>query len=123
MTGGRIVVLGDTGRNFAAGMSGGLAYLYDVKGSFSSLCNTEMVDLHEVSQQDYNELRQMIADHFKYTHSSVAKFIIDDFDNQLRNFIKVFPKDYKRVLTAKQVTAIESINENDISISDSGRAA
>jgi glutamate synthase (NADPH/NADH) large chain len=123
MTGGRIVVLGDTGRNFAAGMSGGLAYLYDVKGSFSSLCNTEMVDLNEVSQQDYNELRQMIADHFKYTHSSVAKFIIDDFDNQLRNFIKVFPKDYKRVLTAKQVTAIESINENDISISDSGRAA
>ena len=123
MTGGRIVVLGDTGRNFAAGMSGGLAYLYDVKGSFSSLCNTEMVDLHEVSQQDYNELRQMIADHFKYTHSSVAKFIIDDFDNQLRNFIKVFPKDYKRVLTAKQVTAIESINDNDISISDSGRAA
>ena len=120
MTGGRIVVLGDTGRNFAAGMSGGLAYLYDVKGSFSSLCNTEMVDLHEVSQQDYNELRQMIADHFKYTHSSVAKFIIDDFDNQLRNFIKVFPIDYKRVLAAKQVAAVESTDE---SINDSERVA
>jgi len=120
MTGGRVVVLGDTGRNFAAGMSGGIAYVYDVKGSFSSLCNTEMVELHEVSQQDYNELRQMIADHFKYTHSSVAKFIIDDFDNQLRNFIKVFPIDYKRVLAAKQVAAVESIDE---SISDSGRAA
>ncbi|MDQ3683216.1 MAG: glutamate synthase-related protein, partial [Bacteroidota bacterium] len=123
MTGGCIVVLGDTGRNFAAGMSGGLAYVYDVRGSFRSLCNPEMVDLHEVSDQDYKELRQMIENHFQYTHSTVAKFIIDDFDNQVRNFIKVFPKDYKRVLAATQVTAIESINDNDTSINDSERAA
>jgi glutamate synthase (NADPH/NADH) large chain len=122
MTGGRIVVLGDTGRNFAAGMSGGIAYVYDVKGSFITVCNTEMVDLHEVSELDYTELRQMIENHFQYTQSSVAKFIIDDFDNQLRNFIKVFPIDYKRVLATKQVAAVESINDND-AIDDNERAA
>jgi len=122
MTGGRIVVLGDTGRNFAAGMSGGIAYVYDVKGSFITVCNTEMVDLHEVSELDYTELRQMIENHFQYTQSSVAKFIIDDFDNQLRNFIKVFPIDYKRVLATKQVAAVESINAND-AIDDNERAA
>lgn len=66
---GRIIVLGDTGRNFAAGMSGGLAYVYDVKSNFKTLCNTEMVDLHEVEEPDYNELRQMIENHFQYTNS------------------------------------------------------
>ncbi len=123
MTGGCIVILGDTGRNFAAGMSGGLAYVYDVKGSFRSLCNTEMVDLHGVSEQDYNELRQMIENHFQYTQSTVAKFIIDDFDNQLLNFIKVFPIDYQRVLAAKQITTIGSINHNDAGINDNEQAA
>ena len=98
MTGGRVVVLGDTGRNFAAGMSGGIAYVYDVKGNFASRCNKEMVDLDPVSQDDLTELRTMIEEHFNYTGSTVAKFIIDDLENQLKNFVKVFPKDYKKVL-------------------------
>ncbi len=98
MTGGRVVVLGDTGRNFAAGMSGGIAYVYDVKGTFASLCNREMVDLDPVAANDTNELRTMIEAHYRNTGSTVAKFILDDFDNQLKNFIKVFPKDYKKVL-------------------------
>jgi glutamate synthase (NADPH/NADH) large chain len=101
MTGGRVVILGDTGRNFAAGMSGGIAYIYDVKGNFAELCNKEMVDLDPVENGDSAELRDMIENHFAYTGSAVAKFILDDFENQLKNFVKVFPRDYKKVLKEK----------------------
>jgi glutamate synthase (NADPH/NADH) large chain len=104
MTGGRIVILGDTGRNFAAGMSGGIAYVYDVKGQFPILCNKEMVDLDPVVNGDSAELKDMIENHFAYTGSTVAKFILDDFENQLKNFIKVFPRDYKKVLKEKSRT-------------------
>ena len=98
MTGGRVVVLGDTGRNFAAGMSGGIAYVYDVKGRFAGNCNTEMVDLDLVDEKDLETLQQMISKHYNYTGSALAKFILDDFENQLKNFVKVFPKDYKKIL-------------------------
>jgi glutamate synthase (NADPH/NADH) large chain len=107
MTGGRVVVLGDTGRNFAAGMSGGIAYVYDVKGNFASMCNKEMVDLDPVNNGDVDELKAMIENHFKNTKSTVAKFILDDFENQLKNFVKVFPKDYKKVLLMKKGAAVK----------------
>ncbi len=106
MTGGKVVILGNTGRNFAAGMSGGIAYVYDVKGLFPSLCNKEMVDLDPVGDDDKEELLQLITNHYNNTKSSVAKFVIDDFENQLKNFIKVFPRDYKKVLQKKKETAI-----------------
>jgi glutamate synthase (NADPH/NADH) large chain len=102
MTGGKVIVLGDTGRNFAAGMSGGIAYVYDVNNQFQSLCNTEMVELDPLEQEDAQWLNEMIAKHFEYTGSSVAKFVLDDFENQLKNFIKVFPVDYKKVLQNKK---------------------
>jgi glutamate synthase (NADPH) large chain len=105
MTGGRVVILGDTGRNFAAGMSGGIAYVYDVKGKFRENCNTEMVDLDECSLDDKNEIFSMIQKHFEYTGSTVAKFMLDDFTNQLRNFIKVFPADYKKALQSQKLKA------------------
>ena len=109
MTGGRVVVLGDTGRNFAAGMSGGIAYVYDVKGNFASMCNKEMVDLDPVNNDDVTELKTMIENHFRNTGSTVAKFILNDFENQLKNFVKVFPRDYKKVLQAKKVgTPVEA---------------
>ena len=104
MTGGRVVILGDTGRNFAAGMSGGIAYVYNVKGNFETMCNKEMVDLDPVQESDVDELKTMIENHFNYTGSTVAKFVLDDFENQLKNFIKVFPKDYKKVLQAPSVS-------------------
>jgi glutamate synthase (NADPH/NADH) large chain len=103
MTAGKIVILGSTGRNFAAGMSGGIAYIYDVKENFESNCNTEMVDLENVNEEDIPELKSMISKHFEYTESSVAKFVLNDFENQLKNFIKVFPKDYKKVLMNKKI--------------------
>jgi glutamate synthase (NADPH) large chain len=104
MTGGRVVILGSTGRNFAAGMSGGIAYVYDVKSSFKENVNREMVDLDPVSSEDARELNDMITRHYAYTGSTVAKFVLDDFDNQVKHFVKVFPKDFKRVLNEKKVT-------------------
>jgi glutamate synthase (NADPH/NADH) large chain len=104
MTGGTVVVLGDTGRNFAAGMSGGVAYIYDVNGKFPENCNKEMVDLDPLDEEDVLLLRKMIDDHDRYTESTAAKFILADFENQLKSFIKVFPKDYKKVLSQKRVT-------------------
>ncbi len=106
MTSGRVVILGETGRNFAAGMSGGIAYVYDVSGRFSVNCNTEMVDLDPMDEEGTAELRQMISEHLQYTRSTVARFILDDFENQLKHFVKVFPKDYKRVLAAKTRTSV-----------------
>ncbi len=102
MTGGRVVILGSTGRNFAAGMSGGIAYVYDVDGKFSSLCNPEMIDLDPLNEEDVSEMKEMIEKHYSYTSSTVARFVLDDFENQLRNFVKVFPKDYKKVLLEKK---------------------
>ncbi|MFT3746909.1 MAG: glutamate synthase large subunit [Agriterribacter sp.] len=106
MTGGRVVILGDTGRNFAAGMSGGIAYVYDVKGQFAEHCNMEMIDLDPVVNGEAEELHDMITRHYAYTASSVAKFILDDFENQLKNFVKVFPKDYKKAVQ-KSKLAVE----------------
>ncbi len=102
MTGGKVVILGNTGRNFAAGMSGGIAYIYDVKGNFESNCNTEMVDLDPVEGEDKLDLHNLISAHYANTKSTVAKFVLDDFENQLKNFIKVFPKDYKKALQVKK---------------------
>ncbi len=104
MTGGRVVILGDTGRNFAAGMSGGIAYVYDVKGKFAGNCNKEMVDLDPVGEEDITELKQMISRHYEYTGSTVAKFVLDDFENQLQHFVKVFPSDYKKVVLKNKQT-------------------
>jgi len=109
MTGGRVVILGDTGRNFAAGMSGGIAYVYDVKGTFAGSCNMEMIDLDPVAAEDINELKSLISKHFDYTGSTVAKFVLDDFENQSKNFVKVFPKDYKKVLQSKAANATKSV--------------
>jgi len=102
MTGGQVVILGDTGRNFAAGMSGGIAYVYDVKAKFAGNCNKEMIDLDPLTAEDAQQLHEAITRHYAYTGSTVARFVLDDFDNQLKNFIKVFPKDYKKALAEKK---------------------
>jgi len=101
MTGGIAVVLGTSGRNFAAGMSGGIAYVYDVNGQFDSLCNKEMVDLDPLEAEDTDVLMKLVSNHYTYTNSTVAKFILDDFDNQIKNFIKVYPKDYKKAIKTR----------------------
>jgi len=101
MTGGIVVVLGKTGRNFAAGMSGGIAYVLDVDEKFRSRCNPELLDLDKVEEDDdIATLKTMIQQHQRHTNSKLAEEVLADFDNLLPQFIKVFPRDYKRVLAS-----------------------
>jgi len=111
MTGGRVVVLGRTGRNFAAGMSGGIAYIYDIPKNFKEKCNLEMIDLETLSVNDVKNIYSLLKNHFKYTQSQVAEKILDNFNREIKKFVKVMPKEYKRVLrmkkTEKEVELVE----------------
>jgi glutamate synthase domain-containing protein 2/glutamate synthase domain-containing protein 1/glutamate synthase domain-containing protein 3 len=105
MTGGRVVVLGPTGRNFAAGMSGGIAYVLDVDHRFDHRCNTELVDLDPVTDEDDAELRALISEHAQRTGSLVARNLLSQWERGARDrFIKVMPRDYKKAL-AEQAQA------------------
>ena len=108
MTGGRVVVLGPTGRNFAAGMSGGVAYVYDVDRRFASRCNTELVDLDPLTDEDAHELRMLIKEHAQRTGSIVARNVLASWEVARQRFVKVMPRDYKRVLAeaAERNTAV-----------------
>ena len=115
MTGGTVAVLGPTGRNFAAGMSGGIAYVYDEDGQFAARCNPSMVALEKVltaaeqqaqidrkiwhrDQSDEAQLRKLLEDHFKWTGSQRARALLDEWDSARLKFVKVFPNEYKRAL-------------------------
>ena len=98
MTGGRVAVLGPTGRNFGAGMSGGIAYVYDADGDFDARCNLELVDLDELDEDDELELRSLIDEHLQRTGSLVARNLLGDWEDALTRFVKVMPRDYKRAL-------------------------
>ena len=101
MTGGKVVVLGKTGRNFAAGMSGGIAYVWDPENSFEKLVNKEMVELEEIEDEsEFEELRLQIENHLKYTSSKRAKLILDSWEKEKHNFVKVMPGEYKKALKA-----------------------
>ena len=103
MTGGRAVILGPTGRNFAAGMSGGIAYVLDTDGSFPSRCNKEMVYLEKVEDEsDQAELKRLIRRHADFTDSVLAWKILAKWDEVLPQFVKVHPQDYKRMTEAIQ---------------------
>jgi len=104
MTGGTVVVLGKTGRNFAAGMSGGIAYVLDESGEFSeSGCNQASVALEQLSAEDEITLRYWIKRHYDLTNSPAAKRVLDQWLNLISRFVKVFPHEYKRVLAAGTV--------------------
>src|SRR5262249_31537027 len=99
MTGGRVVVLGPTGRNFAAGMSGGIAYVLDETGLFPSRCNQQMVGLEKLTDPDEIEMVwKLIQRHHTYTRSARAATVLASWDRMVPKFVKVIPKDYKRVL-------------------------
>jgi glutamate synthase (ferredoxin) len=106
MTGGRVVVLGRTGRNFAAGMSGGIAYVLDADGAFDRRCNTALVNLEAVDALEDAELVQrLIRQHGDYTGSALAARLLQDWEATVRRFVKVMPRDYKRVLDVQAKAA------------------
>jgi len=98
MTGGRVVILGQTGRNFAAGMSGGIAYCLDETGDFKKKCNMDMVELQRLTPQDAETVRNLLSNHYQYTKSQKAKRLLDGFEISARLFVKVMPLEYKRIL-------------------------
>ncbi|WP_309121860.1 glutamate synthase large subunit [Paenibacillus sp.] len=101
MTGGRVVVLGPTGRNFAAGMSGGIAYVYDPQGALRSRVNAEMVLFEKIEEHyEVNEVKTMIRNHVKFTDSDVGRRILDRWEEAVLDFVKIIPKDYKRMFEA-----------------------
>ncbi|MGD8384496.1 MAG: glutamate synthase large subunit, partial [Lysobacterales bacterium] len=113
MTGGRAVILGPTGRNFAAGMSGGIAYVLDEQGEFHTKINLEMVDLDELDDDDRAFLFDRVSCHHDETGSAVAKALLDDWEQSLRKFTKVMPKDYKQVLEAARQAEASGLSVND----------
>jgi glutamate synthase (ferredoxin) len=109
MTGGRVVVLGRTGRNFAAGMSGGIAYVWDSRGDFDHRCNLELVELEPLEHRDDLELvRELVGRHVQLTGSAHAARLLCDWDVSMRLFVKVMPRDYKRVVEARLEPAVAS---------------
>lgn len=102
MTGGVVVILGEFGRNFAAGMSGGLAFIYDPEKKFSKFCNKELVDLESVDYDDIEILKELVENQFKFTGSVVAKKLLDNWNDELDNFVKVYPRDYKAVIKKRK---------------------
>jgi glutamate synthase (NADPH/NADH) large chain len=108
MTGGRVVVLGETGRNFAAGMSGGVAYVWDKNHNFDYFCNMDMVEINLVEDSSYRkELHELIRQHYLYTGSKLARTMLDDWNKYIEDFIQVVPIEYKRVLQEEQVRKLQ----------------
>ncbi|MCM1345844.1 MAG: glutamate synthase large subunit [Bacteroides sp.] len=108
MTGGRVVVLGETGRNFAAGMSGGVAYVWDKNRNFDYFCNMDMVEINLVEEASYRkELHELIRQHYLYTGSSLARTMLDNWARYVDEFIQVVPIEYKRVLHEEQMAKLQ----------------
>jgi len=108
MTGGRVVVLGPTGRNFAAGMSGGVAYVLDDDGRFAGRCNMALVSFEVLDEEDVGALRDLIGEHHRRTGSTVAAGLLEDWESALERFVKVMPNDYRRVLDARSADAVHA---------------
>ena len=102
MTGGRVVVLGPTGRNFGAGMSGGLAFIYDPERSFGDRYNPELVDVEPLDHEDRSWLAEVVEQHLRETGSAVAERLLADWDQAVQEMVKVVPRDFRRVMEATE---------------------
>ena len=109
MTGGMVVVLGPTGRNFAAGMSGGVAFVLDEEDRFEKLCNKDMVGVEAVEDDSVATLRGLVQRHLEWTGSTVARRVLDNWEEMLPRFVKVMPNDLKRVLQERQEAELEVV--------------
>ncbi len=115
MTGGIAVILGKTGRNFGAGMSGGVAYVYDPTQELAEKCNTEMVELFSIGESGHDEdLKELIEKHYRYTDSIKAKMLLDDWENQMLNFVKVYPTEYHKMMKMTEKVREEGYEGNEL---------
>jgi glutamate synthase (NADPH/NADH) large chain len=115
MTGGRAVVLGTTGRNFAAGMSGGIAFVYDIDGQFVSRVNPEMVDVLPLDAEDTQWLQGTLLEHIAMTDSPRAKQIVAQWDAHAAKLVKVLPRDYARVMAVLAKASADGLSEEETS--------
>lgn len=117
MTGGTVVILGQTGKNLAAGMSGGIAYIYDPNHDLYTRLNKQLVNTYEVSgKADIETLTQLLKNHYKYTNSDVAKKILSNLDHELSNFKKIVPKDYEKITTLIQELKAKGYHDDEASL-------
>ena len=115
MTGGVAVILGPTGRNFAAGMSGGVAYVYDPTGTFADKCNLEMVDLFKLGEAgDDAVLKEMIEKHLAYTDSLKAAELLNDWENAQKHFVKVYPREYHEMVRVTEELAKTGLKGDEL---------
>jgi glutamate synthase domain-containing protein 3 len=125
MTGGTVVVLGPTGVNFAAGMSGGVAYVYDETGLFDTRCNLDMVDLEGVwTEEDTGVLRRMLERHLAHTGSPRARMLLENWESHLPFFVKVMPIEYRKSLERMRMEAAmeaETVSATEEVFDDGGR--
>jgi glutamate synthase domain-containing protein 3 len=122
MTGGRVVVLGATGRNFAAGMSGGIAYVLDTDGSFAARCNFDLVELEALEQEDVDTVRELVEAHLHFTASKLAGVVLDHWELHLPQFVKVMPRDYKRALGELAALTVSSGGDGFLTTESEERA-
>ena len=118
MTGGMAIILGETGRNFAAGMSGGVAYIFDPKSQLNSRCNMEMVEICSLSDEDLTIAKKYIEKHFDLTGSDVAEEILNNWGNNLSLFKKVLPVDFKNALSMRNITLADQLEDKNIVYND-----
>ena len=118
MTGGVAIILGETGQNFAAGMSGGVAYVWDVAGTFKDRVNFEMVSLDALNSEDEGIVRQYIDKHFQYTTSNVAFQITQNWEQSVKQFVKVLPKDFKLALESRGISLSQQLADKSVVYKD-----
>lgn len=118
MTGGLALILGEVGRNFAAGMSGGVAYVWDKKGDFAPKVNREMVNLEELTEEDHLIIREFVEKHFQYTTSNVAFMMLQDWDNYISQFVKVMPGDFKKALASRNISLSQQLADKNVVYQD-----
>ncbi|PWJ54251.1 glutamate synthase (NADPH/NADH) large chain [Dyadobacter jejuensis] len=118
MTGGLAVIIGESGQNFAAGMSGGVAYVWDAAGTFQDKVNTEMVTLNELNEEDQGILREYLDKHFQYTTSNVAFQLIQNWEESVKHFVKVLPTDFKNALDSRGVSLAQQIADKNVVYQD-----
>ncbi len=118
MTGGVVIVLGETGRNFAAGMSGGVSYVWDKLGDFREKVNYEMVSVDALNPEDEQILRQYLDKHFQYTTSNVAFQITQNWEATMKQFVKVLPNDFKDALASRGITLAQQVADSSVVYSD-----